>query len=144
MPYSREVSYVIGYAKQRKLPKKRIVALTPEAFDRLRSDADDNTDFQELFEYKFGKKIFYITESEFEFFDDVCSDLCFETSSQIMTLYQNLKYFESKETDNIRKAIKELLKAKDYSRSDLSMSLMSSLNIDKAANKVIIKQKGGL
>jgi hypothetical protein len=61
-----------------------------------------------------------------------------------MTLYQNLKYFESKETDNIRKAIKELLKAKDYSRSDLSMSLMSSLNIDKAANKVIIKQKGGL
>jgi hypothetical protein len=57
----------------------------------------------------------------------------------------NLKYFEGDETcTKIRKAIKSLFKKYGSSHSDLSMALMDSLDINKAADKVIIKQRGDL
>lgn len=145
IPFSRNIKYALNYAKQRHIDKHKIIAMTDETFSILMRNSDEAVEYCELFAYKFGKKTYYITNSEYEFFDSVCGDLCFETNTQLHNLYMNLKYFEEdKDCVKIRKAIKSLFKKHGSSHSDLSMALMDSLDINKAADKVIIKQRGDL
>jgi hypothetical protein len=145
IPFTRNLDYALKYAKQRHIDKHKIIAMTDETFSILMRNSDESVDYSELFAYKFGKKTYYVTDSEYEFFDSVCGDLCFETNTQLHNLYMNLKYFEGDETcAKIRKAIKSLFKKYGSSHSDVSMKLMDSLDINKAADKVIIKQRGDL
>lgn len=141
IPYSDEPMYVLRYAKEHKYPKKRIVAMTPEAFESFRKNVDDNVEFAEIFEYQFGDKVRYVTESEFEFFDNVLSDLCFEMRNEMCSLYNNLRYFHGKKYERLRKSLKALL-VKRNSSDAVSVMLMEDIDIDKAFDRIIIKEKG--
>ena len=145
IPYCTSLYAMHEYAKQRDIPKDHIVALTPEAFDVLRENMEDNTDFVELLEGTFtddDDKITYATENELTYIDDIISDMTHEMSIQILGLYKNLKYCTDSDSKKLRKALKDYIKAKGGKQFDISINLFRDIDTNKAFNKIIIKQKG--
>jgi hypothetical protein len=149
MPYSRTASYARGYAKLHNIPKEKIVAMTEDSFEKLSMSRDDEDggdfDLAEIFEYQFGDKIYYVTESECEYFSDTLADICYEIRCQMEGLSHNLKYFKGKKYVKLRRLLKEFLEdSKKGDEPELSMKLMEEIDASRAFERIMVKEKGEL
>jgi len=145
IPYSYDIVYAMKYAEERDIPKSLVIAMTPDAFDNLRSKTADNTDYYEIFEVDMvGNNVYHVVESELDWLDTVVDEFCTDVTNELLSLHKKLKYFNNKDLNKLRDLLKKVIKKDDKFKYEMINFLNDNLNMNKVFDRIIIKEKGEL